>query len=47
VEWTPGSDVECSHCGQMVPPMPFCPNCGLARRAGPKLGTARLGRTVR
>jgi len=33
-----GAEIACSHCGNIVPEMPFCPSCGISRRATPKLG---------
>jgi RsiW-degrading membrane proteinase PrsW (M82 family)/RNA polymerase subunit RPABC4/transcription elongation factor Spt4 len=34
---TIGPPVACPHCGRVTPDMPFCPNCGISRRAMPKL----------
>lgn len=39
-----GEELVCSHCHAIVPSMPFCPNCGIARRATPKIGRLDLGK---
>jgi ribosomal protein L32 len=36
-----GPDAPCPECGRVVPTMPFCPSCGVARRATSKAGRAR------
>jgi RsiW-degrading membrane proteinase PrsW (M82 family) len=47
VEVPIGPDFPCSHCHALVPRMAFCPNCGIATRATPKIGAGRAGRAVR
>ena len=42
-----GPDRPCVQCGHVVPRMAFCPNCGIATRATPKLGFGRDNRTIR
>ena len=41
-----GPEAPCPECHRMVPTMAFCPACGAARAAGPKLGRARAGGVV-
>ncbi len=36
-----GPPMVCTHCSHEVPRMPFCPNCGIATRATPKVGSGR------
>lgn len=38
-----GPDSPCPHCQRLVPRMPFCPHCGIARRADPKLARLEVG----
>lgn len=47
VEVAIGPSRPCSHCHRLVPRMAFCPNCGVATRATPKLGESREQRKVR
>jgi hypothetical protein len=47
VEVAIGPDGPCSHCHRMVPRMAFCPHCGIATRATPKVAAGRVGRVVR
>ncbi len=47
VEVAVGADQTCSHCGRLVPRMAFCPNCGVATRATPKVGAGRDDRRTR
>lgn len=42
-----GPSQPCVHCRHIVPRMAFCPHCGVATRATPKLGAGRSGREVR
>lgn len=43
VEHEIGPDSQCPECHRIVPTMAFCPSCGAARAAAPKLGRARVG----
>lgn len=47
VESPVGPLMPCFNCERLVPRMAFCPNCGVATRATPKLGSGRDGRMVR
>ena len=38
-----GPEMACPHCQRLVPRMPFCPHCGIARRADPKLARLEVG----
>ena len=38
-----GPEMVCPHCQRLVPRMPFCPHCGVARRADPKLVRLEVG----
>ncbi len=42
-----GPDQPCVHCYRIVPRMAFCPHCGVATRATPKVGAGRLARATR
>lgn len=42
-EVTVGADAICPHCRKATPFMAFCPNCGIARRATPKIGRLEIG----
>jgi RsiW-degrading membrane proteinase PrsW (M82 family) len=41
-----GEPSPCTHCHRMVPRMAFCPNCGIATRATPKVGGGRHNRAA-
>ncbi|HEY8863267.1 MAG TPA: PrsW family intramembrane metalloprotease [Candidatus Dormibacteraeota bacterium] len=43
VEHEIGPDSQCPECHRIVPTMAFCPACGAARAAGPKIGRTRVG----
>ena len=42
-----GPILPCTHCRRLVPRMAFCPHCGIATRATPKVGAGRDARGVR
>ena len=43
LEAGPGAARECPNCGRAGPAMPFCPECGVADRAGGRMAGRRLG----
>jgi hypothetical protein len=43
VEHEIGPDSQCSECHRIVPTMAFCPACGAARAAAPKVGRTKVG----
>jgi hypothetical protein len=43
VEHEIGPDSQCPECHRIVPTMAFCPSCGAARAAAPKVGKTRVG----